>query len=146
MRNKYDTHYVKNGETTKEWFVVDATCDNLGRLASKIASILRGKHKATFQPSVDNGDNVIVTNTSRLKISGKKETDKEYYWYTGFPGGIRNKNFETMQHDSPGRVLMLAVKRMLPKGRLGRAMIKKLHLYKDGNHVHSAQMPKNINI
>lgn len=146
MRNKYDTHYVRKDEVKRDWVIVDVSTEKLGRVASKIASLLRGKNKVMFQPSVDVGDNVIVINASKINISGNKLKDKIYYWYTGFPGGIKEKNFEKMLHDDPDRLLRLAVKRMLPKGRIGRAMITKLHIYAGPTHNNEAQNPKKINL
>jgi len=146
MRNKFDTYYVKKDDVKRDWVVVDVATENLGRVASKIAALLRGKNKVMFQPSVDVGDNVIVVNAAKVNISGRKFKDKIYYWYTGFPGGIKEKNFEKMQNDNPERIIKLAVKRMLPKGRIGRAMITKLHIYAGPTHNNEAQKPKEIKI
>ncbi len=146
MRNKFDTYYTKKDDVVKEWVQIDAADQSLGRLASQIATVLRGKHKPSYQPSMDNGDFVIVVNASKIKISGRKALEKIYYWYTGFPGGIKNKNFETMQQDSPGKVLQLAVKRMLPEGKMGRAMLKKLFIYQGESHKHSAQKPVKLDL
>ena len=142
MKNKYDTHYVKKDEIVKDWLVVDAGSQNLGRLASQVASLLRGKHKTNFQPSMDTGDYVIVINASKINITGRKFTDKVYHRYTGYPGGIKSKPFSRMIEDSPERIIQLAVKRMLPQGRIGRAMMKKLFVYAGDQHKHQAQKPK----
>lgn len=142
MRNKYDTHYVKKDEIKHDWYVIDANDQNLGRLSSQIAAMLRGKHKTDFQPSMDTGDNVIVINASKIKVTGRKATDKIYHRYTGYPGGIKSKPFSRMIEDTPERIIYLAVKRMLPQGRIGRAMIKKLFIYAGEDHKHQAQKPK----
>ncbi|OGI06991.1 MAG: 50S ribosomal protein L13 [Candidatus Margulisbacteria bacterium GWF2_35_9] len=146
MRNKYDTHYVRADEINRDWVIVDVASLNLGRAASKIAALLRGKNKVLFQPSVDVGDNVIVINASKINVSGNKLKNKIYFWYTGFPGGIKEKNFEKMLADDPDRVMRLAIKRMLPKGRIGRAMLTKLHIYAGPTHKNEAQKPKQINL
>ncbi len=146
MRNKYDTTYTRPEDVKHEWLLVDAADQYLGRMASQIAALLRGKHKTTFQPSVDTGDNVVVLNTSKIKVSGRKTTDKLYFWHTGFPGGIKSRNFATMQKENANKVLTLAVKRMLPSGPLGRAMLKKLFLYEGATHNQIAQQPKPIEL
>ncbi|MDD5455597.1 MAG: 50S ribosomal protein L13 [Candidatus Margulisbacteria bacterium] len=144
MRNKFDTYYTKKDDLKKEWLLIDATSQYLGRLSSQIAAILRGKHKATFQPSVDAGDYVIVINADKIKISGKKNVEKTYYRYTGYPGGIKSQTYAELLEQKPERLIYMAVKRMLPKGRIGRAMITKLHIFKGDQHNHMAQKPKKL--
>lgn len=144
MRNKFDTFYLNEKSLNKEWLLVDAENQTLGRLASQIAAILRGKHKATFQPSMDNGDFVVVINADKVKVTGNKFEDKQYFSYTGFPGGITERSFAQMQSQKPQEVIELAVKRMLPKGRIGRAMYKKLFVYSGAEHTHAAQKPRKI--
>ena len=125
---------------------VDAAGTTLGRLASAIAHRLRGKHKAIFTPHMDTGDYIIVTNVEKLRVTGNKANDKVYYRHSGYPGGIRTVNFGQMQARFPGRALEKAVKGMLPKGPLGYAMLKKLKCYSGGEHPHSAQQPKTLDI
>ncbi|MCK9515001.1 MAG: 50S ribosomal protein L13 [Ottowia sp.] len=140
------TFSAKAADVTHEWFVVDATDKVLGRVASEVARLLRGKHKAIYTPHVDTGDYVIVVNASRLRVTGTKATGKKYYRHTGYPGGIRVINFRDMQARHPGRALEKAVKGMLPKGPLGYAMARKLKVYADAEHPHSAQQPKPLEL
>jgi large subunit ribosomal protein L13 len=140
------TFSAKPHEVEREWFVVDASGKVLGRLASTIASLLRGKHKAIYTPHVDTGDFIIVTNVDKLVVTGNKAEDKKYFRHTGFPGGIYETSFRKMQARFPERILEKAVKGMLPKGPLGYAMLKKLKCYAGGAHPHAAQQPKTLNI
>jgi large subunit ribosomal protein L13 len=140
------TFSAKPHEVTREWFVIDATDKVLGRVASEVARRLRGKHKPEFTPHVDTGDFIIVINASKLKVTGNKTTDKKYYRHSGYPGGIYETTFGKMQERFPGRALEKAVKGMLPKGPLGYAMIKKLKVYADATHPHSAQQPQALEI
>ena len=140
------TFSAKDSTVQREWFVIDATDKVLGRVASEVARRLRGKHKPEFTPHVDTGDYIIVVNASKLRVTGKKTTDKKYYRHSGFPGGIYETTFEKMQQRFPSRALEKAVKGMLPKGPLGYAMIKKLKVYADATHPHSAQQPKPLEI
>jgi len=140
------TFSAKPHEVNRDWFVVDASDKVLGRLAAELAHRLRGKHKPEFTPHVDTGDYIVVVNASRLRVTGNKSTDKVYYRHTGYPGGIRETTFEKMQARYPGRALEKAVKGMLPKGPLGYAMIKKLKVYGDASHPHTAQQPKVLEI
>ncbi|MDX9740333.1 MAG: 50S ribosomal protein L13 [Gammaproteobacteria bacterium] len=134
-------------ETVKrDWYVVDASGKTLGRLASEIARRLRGKHKAEYTPNVDTGDYVIVINASEVRVSGNKSTDKVYYQHTGYVGHMRATRFEEMQERSPGRAIELAVKGMLPKNPLGRAMFRKLRVYPGATHEHAAQQPRTLEI
>ena len=140
------TFSAKPLEVSREWYVVDATDKIVGRLATEIALRLRGKHKPEFTPHVDTGDYIVVINASKMKMSSNKALDKRYFRHTGYPGGIIETTFGKMQERFPGRALEIAVKGMLPKGPLGYAMIKKLKIYADDQHPHTAQQPKNLDI
>ena len=140
------TFSAKTHEVKRDWFVVDADNKVLGRLASEIARRLRGKHKPEFTPHVDTGDYIVVVNADKIRVTGNKATDKIYYRHSGYPGGIYATRFKDMQARHPGRALEKAVKGMLPKGPLGYAMIKKLKIYGDGTHPHTAQQPKPLEI
>jgi len=140
------TFSAKPQEVQRDWFVVDATDKVLGRLAVEIARRLRGKQKPEFTPHVDTGDFIVVVNAARIKVTGNKADDKIYYRHTGYPGGIREQSFAKMQARHPGRVLEKAVKGMLPKGPLGYAMIKKLKVYGEATHPHTAQQPKALEV
>ncbi len=140
------TFSAKPQEVQRDWFVVDATDKVLGRLAAEIAHRLRGKHKPEFTPHVDTGDFIVVVNAARLRVTGNKTEDKIYYRHTGYPGGIRQRTFRQMQEQHPGRALEKAVKGMLPRGPLGYAMIRKLKVYGNGTHPHTAQQPKALEI
>ena len=141
-----NTYSAKTGEVDQGWYVVNAQGKVLGRLASQIATRLRGKHKPEYTPHVDTGDYIVVVNAAKLRVTGKKAQDKTYYRHTGFPGGIRQTSFAKLQATRPERVLQKAVKGMLPKGPLGYAMIKKLKIYAGETHPHSAQQPKPLEI
>ena len=140
------TFSAKGHEVQRDWFVIDATDKILGRVASEVARRLRGKHKPEFTPHVDTGDYIVIVNAGKLRVTGAKSTDKIYYRHTGYPGGIYATKFREMQEKFPGRALEKAVKGMLPKGPLGYAMIKKLKVYAEGTHPHSAQQPKSLDI
>jgi large subunit ribosomal protein L13 len=140
------TFSAKPHEVRHDWLVVDATDKVLGRLAAEIALRLRGKHKPEYTPHVDTGDFIVVVNAARLRVTGAKPQDKKYYRHTGYPGGIKETNFEKMQSRFPGRALEKAVKGMLPKGPLGYAMIKKLKVYAEATHPHSAQQPRPLEV
>jgi large subunit ribosomal protein L13 len=140
------TYIAKVGEVAQGWYVVDAQGKVLGRLASQIASRLRGKHKPEYTPHVDTGDYVVVVNVAKLRVTGKKAEGKTYYRHTGFPGGLRQMSFAKLQATRPERVLQRAVKGMLPKGPLGYAMLRKLKVYAGATHPHSAQQPKPLEI
>ncbi|HRG63108.1 MAG: 50S ribosomal protein L13 [Neisseriaceae bacterium] len=140
------TFSAKAHEVNHEWFVVDAQDKVLGRLAAKIAHVLRGKHKAIYTPHVDTGDFVVVTNADKLVVTGKKTLQKIYYRHTGYPGGIYSRTFNQMLEKAPEKILINAVKGMLPKGPLGYAMIKKLKVYAGESHPHTAQQPKQLEI
>ena len=136
------TFSAKAHEVQRDWFVIDATDKILGRVASEVALRLRGKHKPEFTPHVDTGDFIVVVNVGKLRVTGTKALNKIYYRHTGYPGGIYETNFQKMQARFPGRALEKAVKGMLPKGPLGYAMIKKLKVYAEATHPHTAQQPK----
>lgn len=128
----------------REWYVVDAENKILGRLAAQIAHRLRGKHKPEFAPHMDNGDFIVVVNCEKIAVTGKKMSDKKYYRHTGYPGGLKETTLDKMLASKPEFVLMNAVRGMLPKNRLGRAMLKKLKVYAGTEHPHAAQQPKNL--
>jgi large subunit ribosomal protein L13 len=132
----------KEREIERKWFVVDASGQVLGRLASRVAAILRGKHKPTFTPHLDVGDHVVVVNAERVHLTGRKMRDKVYRWHTGYIGALREVNAETMLKTHPERVIEWAVQGMLPKNRLGRAMARKLKVYRGSAHPHQAQRPE----
>jgi large subunit ribosomal protein L13 len=140
------TFSAKPHEVRRDWFVLDANDKVLGRLAAEIASRLRGKHKPEFTPHVDTGDFIVVVNAAKIRVTGAKALDKKYYRHSGYPGGISETNFGKMQERFPGRALEKAVKGMLPKGPLGYAMIKKLKVYAEAAHPHTAQQPKTLEI
>ena len=136
------TKFVKNSEINSAWFEIDAKNAVVGRLATVISKIIRGKNKNTYSPHVDDGDFVIVKNIEKIKFTGKKYENKKYYKHTGYPGGIKELTPERLDQKKPGEVLKLAVKRMLPGGVLGRKQLTKLKIYKGENHPHSSQNPK----
>jgi len=142
----YKTVSANKATANKEWVVVDAAGQPLGRMASKVAKILRGKHKTNFTPHVDCGDNVIVLNAGQVALSGNKWADKEYIWHTGYPGGQKSLTAEELQKKDSLRLIEHAVRDMLPKNRLGRAILKNLHVYEGSEHKHEAQQPKVINL
>ncbi len=136
------TFSAKAHEVNRDWYVVDAEGKTLGRLASEVARRLRGKHKPVYTPHVDTGDYIIVVNADKVHVTGKKASDKIYYHHTGYIGNLKSATFSQMQEKTPGRVIELAVKGMLPKNPLGRAMYRKLKVYAGPDHNHSAQQPK----
>jgi large subunit ribosomal protein L13 len=140
------THNVSEPSIQRDWILVDAKDQVLGRLASEVASILRGKKKPIYTPHLDTGDNVIVVNATGVKLTGKKTTKKQYYRHSMYPGGLNWTPFAVMMDEKPTEIVRLAVKGMLPKNRLGRAMIKKLKIYAGEAHPHEAQMPKKLEI
>ena len=141
-----NTYMQKKEEVVRNWYVLDAEEANLGRLASKAAHILRGKHKPTFTPHVDCGDNVIIINASKVNLTGNKLNDKIYYNQSGYTGGLRERTAKEMKENYPVEMIERAVKGMLPKGRLGRQMYKKLFVYEGSEHPHMAQKPKKMEI
>ena len=138
------TKFVKKNELNNNWYEIDASNAVVGRLASIIAKILRGKNKATFTPHMDNGDFVVVKNIEKIKFTGKKFQDKKYYRHTGYPGGIKETTPEKLYDKKPGEALKLAVKRMLPGGPLARKQLTKLKIYNGDKHPHDVQKPKII--
>ncbi|MFP4640709.1 MAG: 50S ribosomal protein L13 [Dehalococcoidia bacterium] len=134
------TYSTKPADIKREWHVIDASDKVLGRLATEVATLLRGKHKATYVPHLDTGDYVVVVNASKVRVTGNKAEQKMYYWHTGYPGGIKSVSFEEMVETYPSRVITHAVKGMLPKNRLGRSMLKKLKVYDGPTHPHEAQL------
>ena len=140
------TFSAKPDSVKRDWYVVDASGKTLGRLASEIATRLRGKHKPEYTPHVDTGDYSVVINAEKIGVTGKKASDKMYYRHSGFPGGIKEANFETLIAKKPEQVLELAVKGMMPRTPLGRAMLGKLKVYAGGEHPHTAQQPQSLDI
>jgi len=140
------TFSAKPAEVQHDWLLVDADGKTLGRLASEIAHRLRGKHKAEFTPHVDTGDYIVVINAEKIRVTGAKTKAKLYHRYTGYPGGLRTLSFEKLLARAPERVLKTAVKGMLPRNPLGRAMFRKLKVYSGAEHPHAAQQPQTLNI
>ncbi len=139
--------FMQTKETVERcWYVIDAKDQILGRVATKAACILRGKHKPTYTPHIDCGDYVIIINASQVRLTGKKLVDKKYYNHSGYPGGLRERNAKTMIESYPEEMLERAIKGMLPHNSLGRAMGKKLFVYKDEEHKHEAQKPIAVEI
>ncbi|MFC0300781.1 50S ribosomal protein L13 [Virgibacillus soli] len=136
------TFMANENNIERKWFVVDAEGKRLGRLASEVAAILRGKNKPTYTPHADTGDYVIVINASKIELTGNKINDKMYYRHSGHPGGIKSRNADEMRTRYPEKMIELAVQGMLPKGSLGRKMGKKLHVYRGAEHNHQAQKPE----
>ena len=140
------TFTAKNETVQRDWYIVDAAGQTLGRLATEIASRLRGKHKPEYTPHVDTGDYIVVINAEKVCVTGKKTSDKIYYSHTGFPGGIKEISFEKLIDKAPERVLEAAVKGMLPRNPLGRDMYRKLKVYAGTNHPPAAQQPQELKI
>jgi large subunit ribosomal protein L13 len=136
----------KESEIARSWFVVDADGKVLGRLAARVAAVLRGKHKPTFTPHLDVGDHVVVVNAEKVHLTGRKLQDKRYRWHSGYIGGLREVSAERMLRSHPERVIEWAVQGMLPKNRLGRAMAKKLKVYRGSEHPHQAQQPQALEV
>jgi large subunit ribosomal protein L13 len=141
----YKTQSAKKEEVERKWFIVDADGEVVGRLCTKIAQVLRGKHKPSYTPHVDTGDYVIVINAEKIRFTGNKMQDKEYQTYSGYPGGQKSRTAKEMLDKHPIRIVELAVKGMLPKTRLGRQMYKKLFVYEGAEHPHEAQKPEPFN-
>jgi len=136
------TFTPRAGDIERQWFVVDAEGKTLGRLASQIAHVLRGKHKPTYSPHMDLGDHIVVINAEKIRVTGRKADQKVYYRHTGYPGGLRTTTYEDMLGKHPERILRIAVKGMLPNNILGRQMFKKLRVYAGPEHEHAAQQPQ----
>lgn len=140
------TYLAPVNEIDKKWYVVDAKDKILGRLATELATRLRGKHKPTFSPFIDNGDYIIVTNADKIALTGKKWDDKKYYRHTGYMGGIKETSAKELLEKHPTDLVMKAVKGMLPKNKLGRAQLKKLKIYAGDEHPHAAQQPEQLEL
>jgi len=140
----YKTRSAKPAEVQRKWFVIDAEQAVVGRLASRVATILRGKHKPSFTPHVDTGDYVIIINADKVRFTGSKEDDKLYYSYSGYPGGLKSRSARVVRNKKPEFLVRHAVKGMLPKGPLGRQMLTKLKVYAGEHHPHAAQAPEVI--
>lgn len=146
MKQERITKFIRTEDAEHKWFVVDARDQVLGRLAARIARVIRGKEKAIFTPNTDTGDFVIVINADQIKMTGKRELQKTYFHYSGYPGGGKVRSFEEMQKKNPEFVIQHAVKGMLPKNRLGKQLIKKLKVYAGEAHPHQAQKPEVLSI
>jgi len=144
LKQEKITRFIRTEDANSKWFVVDATDKVLGRLATEIARVIRGKHKPIFTPNMDTGDFVIVVNADKIKMTGKRELQKTYFSHSGYPGGVRNTSYSELKEKAPDMIIHKAVKGMLPKNRLGRQLIKKLKVYADANHPHSAQKPETL--
>lgn len=136
------TKMFKREESDPKWYVVDGSGQPLGRLASQVAAILRGKHKPTFTPHMDTGDHVIVINADKVVLTGNKLSQKKYYRHSGYPGGLKEKTYEELMNENPELAVEKAVKGMLPHNKLGRKMLKKLKVYRGDSHPHQAQQPE----
>ncbi|HVY23571.1 MAG TPA: 50S ribosomal protein L13 [Steroidobacteraceae bacterium] len=140
------TVFARAATIRRDWYVIDATDKTLGRLATQLAMHLRGKHKAEYTPHADTGDNLIVINAEKVKVTGRKLTDKLYHHHTGYMGNLKTTSLEKLLREHPERVIEFAVKGMLPKNPLGRAMFKKLHVFAGAAHPHTAQQPKALEL
>lgn len=146
MKTQKVTRFIKSSDAEKRWFVVDAQDQVLGRLAAKVAGIIRGKNKAIFTPNSDTGDFVVVINAGKVKFTGKRATLKTYSHHSGYPGGLKTKSLQTVMTTKPEFVIQNAVQGMLPKNRLGKQLIKKLKVYAGSAHPHAAQKPEAVNL
>lgn len=146
MKQEKLTKFIKSEDADRKWYIVDAKDQVLGRLATKVASVIRGKNKPVFTPNMDTGDFVIIINADQVKITGKRSLLKNYYHYSGYPGGLKIKSFEQLMAVKPEFVIEAAVKGMLPKNRLGRQLVKKLKVYAGENHPHTAQKPEVLSL
>ena len=140
------TFSAKPETVKRDWYVVDATGLTLGRLATEVASRLRGKHKPEYTPHVDTGDYIVIVNAEKIHVTGNKVQDKSYYSHTGVPGGLKSMNFEKLNQRAPERIIELAVKGMLPRNPLGRAMYRKMKVYAGADHPHTAQQPQELKV
>ncbi|MBI1732334.1 MAG: 50S ribosomal protein L13 [Gammaproteobacteria bacterium] len=138
------TYTARPADIKRDWFLIDASGKTLGRLATEVARRLRGKHKVQFTPHMDTGDYIVVINAREVRVTGRKAKDKLYRRHSGYPGGLTSISFEKLQKTNPVRIIETAVKGMLPKGPLGRQMFRKLRVYADGKHQHSAQQPQTL--
>lgn len=146
MKQEKLTKFIKSEDANKKWYLIDAKDQVLGRLATKVARIIRGKEKPEFTPNMDTGDFVIVINADKVKVTGKRDVLKEYKHYSGYPGGLKSKSFAELMQKNPEFIIENAVKGMLPKNRLGRKLIKKLKVYSGEQHNHQAQKPELLNL
>lgn len=146
MKQEKLTKFVKTEDADRKWVIVDAQGAVLGRLAAKVASIIRGKHKPIFTPNTDTGDFVIVVNADKIKLTGKREEKKTYFTHSMYPGGVKIKSFSELKSKKPEFIIQTAVKGMLPKNRLGKQLVKKLKVYSGPNHPHLAQKPEHMKI
>ncbi len=146
MKQEKLTRFIKTEDADKKWFDIDATDQVLGRLATKAASVIRGKNKAIFTPNMDTGDFVIVINASKVKMTGKRELQKTYFRHSGYPGGARTSSYAEMMEKRPEFVIEKAVKGMLPKNRLGSKLVTKLKVYAGAEHPHAAQQPEALSV
>lgn len=140
------TWTVRPGDIDRKWYVVDAEDVVLGRLATEVAKILRGKHRPQYTPHADCGDHVVIINAEKIKVTGRKEEQKTYYRHTGYAGGLKSITLEKQRQQHPERIIEAAVKGMMPKNSLGRSMLKKLKVYAGGDHPHAAQQPEQLNL
>ncbi len=141
------TYSAKPSDVQRKWLLIDATDLVLGRLSTIVAKILRGKHKAIFTPHIDCGDNVIIINADKIHLTGKKLAEKQYYWHTGYPGGIKSRTAEKIiEGKFPERILQSAIERMISRTPLGRDQLRKLHIYKGEEHPHQAQQPETFDV
>lgn len=136
------SYIAKPAEVERKWYVIDAEGQTLGRLSTQVATVLRGKHKPTYTPHVDTGDHVIIINAEKIVLTGKKLDQKKFRWHSGYIGGLKERSYRDMMQRQPEKVVMHAVKGMLPKNSLGRQMLKKLRVYAGPEHGHQAQMPE----
>ncbi len=146
MKQEKITRFIKTDDADRKWYVIDAEDQVLGRLAAKVARVIRGKEKAIFTPNTDTGDFVVVINADKIKMTGKRELQKTYFSHSGYPGGSRIRTFAEMMQKHPERIVQNAVKGMLPKNRLGRKLIKKLKVYAGESHPHAAQKPEQLSL
>lgn len=146
MKQEKITRFVKTEEADRKWYVVDATDQVLGRLATKVASVIRGKHKPSFTPNMDTGDFVVIVNADKVKMTGKREFLKTYFRHSGYPGGVKLLTYQQMKEKHPERIVEFAVKGMLPKNKLGRKLGLKLKVYVGADHPHSAQKPELLSL
>jgi len=141
------TYSAKPGEVERKWYLIDAEGVVLGRLAATVATLLRGKHKPMYTPHIDTGDHVVVINADKVRLTGRKLTQKRFYWHTGYPGGIKSKTMEQILGSKhPQRVVEKAIERMVPRGPLGRAQLRKLRVYAGAEHPHEAQQPETLDL
>ncbi|MFZ1864482.1 MAG: 50S ribosomal protein L13 [Polyangiales bacterium] len=140
------TQSAKASEIERKWYVIDAAGQPLGRLASKVAHVLRGKHRPEYTPHIDTGDFVIVTNAGKVRLTGNKLEGKQYFWHSGYPGGLRTETAGHLRQRKPEVLVERAVKGMLPKNSLGRHMLRKLKVYPEGTHPHAAQKPESLSL